>query len=350
MAQHFVMTDLPLAPVFDALPLPMLVIAANGLVQMANPAAADLLGPRLTGRHYIVALRQPDTLDAIEAVLAGARARTARYLGNDGARPTVWEVTVSPFTQGQARLATAVLQNITAIEDAGSMRRDFVANVSHELRTPLTALIGLIETLSGPARDDQTARQTFLGMMGQETQRMQALIADLLHLARVEDQERVRPTTSVDFSALVAGVCAEFAPRAAQRGMQITPQIAPAITLPGDAQQLRQVLSNLIENAIKYGRSGTPITVTLGAPAPQATLRCNGVRLEVRDQGDGIAPHHLARLTERFFRVDDHRARAVGGTGLGLAIVKHIVNRHRGRLRMHSTLGEGSCFSVILPS
>ena len=344
------MTDLPAETLLAALPLPALMIAQSGTITHANAGANALLGPQLTGRHYVIALRQPAILDAIEAVLTGAAPQTARYLGNDGARPTVWEATVTPVSAKDALRATVFMQNVTAVEEAGSMRRDFVANVSHELRTPLTALIGLIDTIRGPARDDPGARATFLDLMGRETQRMQDLIDDLLDLARVEDQERVRPLAPVDLAALVRASCDAFTPRAQARQMQFACDLPETACVPGDGGQLRQVLSNLIENAIKYGRAGSVIEITLGPAIYHPILRGPGLRLDIRDQGDGIAAHHLARLTERFFRVDNHRARDVGGTGLGLAIVKHIVNRHRGRLRMTSTRGQGSCFSVILPT
>ena len=179
---------------------------------------------------------------------------------------------------------------------------------------------------------------------------MARLVADLLSLSRVEAEERRRPLAPVDLTALTQAVAATLEPVATQGGITLDLQLpTTAVVVPGDASQLRQVLTNLIENAIKYGGAAKTVTVVLTAVTVDPALRAQAVRLSVADQGEGIAPHHLPRLTERFYRVDTHRSREIGGTGLGLAIVKHIINRHRGRLRIESTLGQGSTFTVILP-
>ena len=227
------------------------------------------------------------------------------------------------------------------------MRRDFVANVSHELRTPLTALSGFIETLGGAARDDAAARDRFLAIMAREAGRMNRLVQDLLHLSRVEAAERVRPTTRIDLQKVLATTLGSLRPLADDAGvrLEVEGETGP-LPLLADQDQMIQVLSNLIENAVKYGGAGGVVTLRLtrdalpGGPA---------IRVDVIDRGEGIDPVHLPRLTERFYRVDGHRSREKGGTGLGLAIVKHIVNRHRGRLRIDSTVGKGSVFSVLLP-
>jgi two-component system phosphate regulon sensor histidine kinase PhoR len=242
-------------------------------------------------------------------------------------------------------------EDVTAIEEAGQMRRDFVANVSHELRTPLTALLGFVETLRGAARNDPAARDRFLQIMEREAGRMARLVEDLLSLSRVEDNERLRPTDPVDLSALVNATTTLLAPVAATAGVVLQTDLpAGPVVVPGDAGQLRQVLNNLIENAIKYGISGGRVLVSVAVAAPDAALRANGVRLTVQDWGEGIAAHHIPRLTERFYRIDTHRSREIGGTGLGLAIVKHIVNRHRGRLRIDSAPGKGTVLTLILPT
>jgi two-component system phosphate regulon sensor histidine kinase PhoR len=255
----------------------------------------------------------------------------------------VHEVTVTPL-EDATLLAFA---DLTLAEEMDRMRRDFVANVSHELRTPLTALLGFIETLRGAAKDDPAARERFLSIMEREASRMNRLIGDLLQLSRVESQERIRPTERVDLHALVAGAVATLRPLAegAEVAVEMTGEPGP-LPLPGDADQITQVLVNLIENAVKYGGAGGKVSIHI---AREQLPRGPGLRVDVMDQGEGIDPVHIPRLTERFYRVDGHRSREQGGTGLGLAIVKHIVQRHRGRIRIESERGKGSVFSVILP-
>lgn len=345
------MTIVPVDSLMSALPLPVLLIGPAERIEAANPAAQKLLGAAQTGRHYITALRQPAVLDAVESVLRDGETQRARYLGRSGSRDTTWEVTAGAVQLPSGRGVALSFEDVTAVEAAGAMRRDFVTNVSHELRTPITALSGFIETLRGAARDDAAARDRFLGIMEREAARMSQLVSDLLSLSRVEQDERLRPTGPVDLSALTGQVIALLEPIAARARVRLVLNVPPMpVVVPGDEEQLRQVLTNLIGNAIKYGGAERPVEVTLTASELQADLRGPGVRLVVRDHGDGIAAHHLPRLTERFYRVDPHRSRAVGGTGLGLAIVKHIVNRHRGRLRVESVQGQGSSFTVVLPT
>lgn len=230
------------------------------------------------------------------------------------------------------------------------MRSDFVANVSHELRTPLTALTGFIETLRGPARDDAEARDRFLGIMEVEGKRMNRLVADLLSLSRVEDMARIRPSDSVDIYAVLNSVRNALSQTAEARGvtLSIDAQLEPPVLLAGDLDQLAQVFTNLIENAIKYGRRDGAVVVSVSRMAMFPAFKGPAICVAVQDDGPGIPAHHLSRLTERFYRVDNHRSRELGGTGLGLAIVKHIINRHRGRLRIESEVGQGSTFSVLL--
>lgn len=333
-----------------ALPFPAVLIAPTERIEAANASAAALFGHDGTGRHYITVLRQPATLDAVEATLRDGQAREARYLGSEGGRDTTWRTSVREVPGHGVRRVLVTFEDITAVEEAGQIRRDFVANVSHELRTPLTALLGFVETLRGPARDDAGARDRFLAILAREAGRMAHLVDDLLSLSRVEAEERRRPTERVDLRALAASVAAALEPLADRFGTTVQLRLPDdPVEVPGDPGQLRQVLTNLLENAIKYGARGGPVEVTLTEPSDEPGLRRRGVRLSVVDNGPGIAAHHIPRLTERFYRVDAHRSREVGGTGLGLAIVKHIVNRHRGRLRIDSEVGKGSRFTVVLP-
>jgi two-component system phosphate regulon sensor histidine kinase PhoR len=340
------------AQMLAAVPLPALLIRRDERIEAANTGAEDLLGADLAGRHFITALRQPALLDAIEACLRKGEPREATYLTNDGEQDTSFEVTARPVPLEQGRIAALVcFRDVTHLAQAGQMRRDFVANVSHELRTPLTALIGFIETLKGPALNDDTARMRFLDIMERESLRMNRLVGDLLSLSRVEAEERVRPTDRVDPSELIRSTLNGLQPLADEAGVRLSSQLPEGLfVINGDPDQLRQVLTNLIENGIKYSGQGADVTVTLSAPDYEPRLRMQGIHIDVRDSGPGIDPLHIPRLTERFYRVDTHRSREKGGTGLGLAIVKHIISRHRGRLAIFSKPGMGSRFRVTLPA
>jgi two-component system phosphate regulon sensor histidine kinase PhoR len=223
------------------------------------------------------------------------------------------------------------------------MRVDFIANVSHELRTPLASLAGFIETLQGQARDDAAARERFLGIMADQTSRMGRLVEDLLSLSQIELDEHNRPAGRVDIPTRVDQTLEELEPVARERSVTLIADLPEGLPpVNGDGDQVAQVLRNLIENAIKYGREGGEVRIA-------AARVGDTVSLTVQDNGEGIPREHLHRLTERFYRVDAARSRRAGGTGLGLAIVKHIVNRHRGRLAITSTPGEGSRFTVFWP-
>lgn len=338
-------------PLLDAVPIPMLVVGPDERLAEANPAALRLLDSPTMGRHHATAMRQPALLAAIEAALLRGQGATLPQVEFGGAHVSVFRVTVTAVDLGAGRSAVCAFEDVTEQEQIGQFRRDFVANVSHELRTPLTALIGFIETLKGAARDDAAARMRFLSIMEREAGRMNRLVRDLLSLSRVEAQERMRPTERVDVVSSVALAVAAMRSLADEAGVAVEVSGAGGpLFVPADPDQLTQVWQNLIENAVKYGASGGRVTVRIAAQDPDPVLRGPGVRVEVADQGEGIDPIHLPRLTERFYRADTHRAREMGGTGLGLAIVKHIVNRHRGRLRIDSAPGQGSRFAVILPS
>ena len=238
------------------------------------------------------------------------------------------------------------LADRSGAQAAEKMRVDFVANASHELLTPLAAVKGFIETLDDPdAGDDPETRGRFLGIMAKETDRMQALVRDLMSLSRIEAEKYDPPQTPVDFAHIVMETVDHVRASQKERGGDIVLDITmEASQVMGDAGQLRQLASNIITNAMKYGRPGTPIAVSLAQSRSGAMLA-----FSVVDQGDGIAPEHLPRLTERFYRVDSGRSRSVGGTGLGLSLVKHIVDRHRGHLEIRSTVGTGTSVSVLLP-
>ena len=332
----------------ETLPMPAMAIDGSERISAANTDARTLIGQGIVGRNFVTMLRQPALIETIEAVLRDSAPRTASYLANDGVQDTTYRVSVRPVPA--ERILVLCFSDVTHLEQAGQMRRDFVANVSHELRTPLTALIGFIETLRGPAREDAAARDRFLDIMEGEAARMTRLVGDLLSLSRVEGDERVRPRDEVNLTELLGSVLRTLTPLADEADVKLVPDLGEQpVLMTGDADQLMQVFTNLIENAIKYGASGKKVDISLTITDRDPALRAPGIRVIVRDYGPGIDAVHLPRLTERFYRADSHRSRALGGTGLGLAIVKHIINRHRGRLRVESELGEGAQFMVILP-
>ena len=239
------------------------------------------------------------------------------------------------------------LRDLTELRRAERMRVDFIANASHELRTPLASLLGFIETLQGSARDDAKARDRFLAIMREQGRRMARLIEDLLSLSRIEQKQHVRPETAVDLAQTARSVVDALTPMAKDLGVEIRLSAPEAALVAGDRDELLRVAENLIENAIKYGvrtdaRNAGHVDVSVATTDKEATLT-------VRDYGYGIAPEHLPRLTERFYRVDATQSRARNGTGLGLAIVKHILTRHRGKLTITSRIDQGSTFVASVP-
>ena len=337
-----------ISTLMNAIPMPLVLVGRDERITAANKAAETLFGPFITESHYIAVLRQPILLDCVESALKSDASARASFSRREAKRNANYRAVAEPVQGGDFTGVLLSLEDISHVYAASQMRRDFVANVSHELRSPLTALLGFIETLRGPARDDPEAQERFLGIMAREANRMSRLIQDLLSLSRVEAEERMRPTSPADVAGLVNSAAMTLNSLADENGIKLRVSGADSgIEIPGDADQLLQVFNNLIENAIKYG--GTEVEVRLTLHDRDPVLREPAVRIAVSDDGEGIDRLHVPRLTERFYRVDNHRSREVGGTGLGLAIVKHIVNRHCGRLRIESEKGKGSRFVVVLP-
>ncbi|MCX7888189.1 MAG: ATP-binding protein [Rhodobacteraceae bacterium] len=340
------------ALILSGLPLPALVVA--GLrVTMANAQAERLLGPA-AGRPAAAILRNPAFLSGLEAAARSGRHEERRLeLSRPGGETLRLAAHMAPLATDAAGqpIVLVTFVDLTGIEAAEEIRRDFVANVSHELRTPLTAVLGLIETLRSAARNDPAARDRFLAVMEREAQRMIRLVSDLLSLSRVEAEERIRPSDPVDLCAVIGSVTTTMRGQAEAAGVALlTEGTGTPVIVPGDADQLQQVFQNLVENALRYAAGGREVRLAIERLAHEPVIRGPAVAVSVSDRGEGIDPIHLPRLTERFYRADAHRSREKGGTGLGLAIVKHIVNRHRGRLRIESEAGKGSRFTVILPA
>jgi two-component system phosphate regulon sensor histidine kinase PhoR len=340
--------------IVEALPDPLVVLDAAGAPLRANAAARALFGGgRGTGGDLAALLRHPSLADALDAAGAeGAPRQVDLSLPVPVPRDiSVHLIPMEPELADGGRLVL-VLQDRSRDRALERMRADFVTNASHELRTPLASLIGFIETLRGPAKDDPEAQARFLGIMAEQSERMRRLIDDLLGLSRVEITEHLPPTGRVDLAALAAAEAQAMAPILEARSVRLEQDLAPdAVAAPADGEQLGQVLRNLLENAARYGKEGGTIRLGVARAAPGGRWPGRpGVVLSVADDGPGIARHHIPRLTERFYRVDRGRSRNAGGTGLGLAIVKHIVNRHRGQLAIDSEEGAGSTFQVWLPA
>lgn len=330
----------------QAISVPAAFVGADLRLLAVNDGLAKILDSSLVGRPLIMALRQPTVIDAIERALDTPTVATANVTKPGDNRESIFDVSARPLFGG----VLATFMDHTAAKEAKQMRSDFVANVSHELRTPVTSISGFIETLQGPAKDDDEARARFLNIMQNETQRMTRLVDELMQLSRLEANERVRPTEEVNLAQVIDQSVQALAPIAATDDVEIRVHLqTETAKLRGDFGQLQQVLNNLIENAIKYAPTSKVVDVSLVGPHHDKRLRTDAYAVAVQDFGAGISPDHLARLTERFYRVDSHRSREVGGTGLGLAIVKHIVSRHRGRLKIESEEGKGSKFTVLLP-
>ncbi|QGP78885.1 sensor histidine kinase [Sphingobium sp. CAP-1] len=321
-----------------------LMLVEKGRIMRANRAAQRLLGSHIEGEDARIAIRHPAAAERLASSAPLAEPIMIELVGL-GARDQRWQMRVAPVGAVADMRRLVHLVDHSGTHAAERMRVDFVANASHELRTPLAGILGFIETLADPelGKDNDT-RQRFLKIMDGEARRMQRLIDDLISLSRIESEKYRLPDARVDLSELTAEVVGVFRSSHGDRGREVEMEIAPHLpVVQGDRAQLSQLLHNLIGNSVKYGRPGTPIRVTLNeGPSGMS-------RLVVADEGEGIGPDHLPRLTERFYRVDSGRSRAMGGTGLGLAIVKHIVERHRGRFDIASTLGKGTTITVLLP-
>ena len=341
----------PLAAVVAGLPDPVIALDRDGRVLALNEPARSLAPALRQGEPVSLSLRIPELIEAIARASARGEEQRVEY-------STRWpldrwfETIVMPVRRqpesSKPDLVLMTFHDLTPLRRVEEMRADFVANASHELRTPLAALSGFIETLQGAARDDAKARERFLAIMQDQARRMARLIDDLLSLSRIELNAHRRPDTPIDLVPIVRQVVDGLEMLARDRGVSVNVEAANALTVLGDRDELVRVFENLIENALKYGAVGKRVDIKLtpgvsaeGAPEAQ---------VGVRDYGPGIAPVHMPRLTERFYRVDVTESRAQGGTGLGLALVKHILNRHHGRLTIESAPAAGATFTVHLPT
>jgi two-component system phosphate regulon sensor histidine kinase PhoR len=342
--------DLVIDTVIAGVPDPVIVLGPDGVVHAFNARAIDLAPALLRGQLLSFALRNPSVLEALRQVKDTRSAQRVEFFERVPADR--WsEAVITPIELKTAiparQFLVIVFHDMTALRQIEEMRADFVANASHELRTPLASLSGFIDTLLGSARADTEARERFLGIMKDQADRMARVIDDLLSLSRIELKAHVYPESSVDLALILRQVVDALHVLAQDRGVTIELDAAPgSLMVLGDRDELIRVFENLIENALKYGASGKRVEITLSR---EPVGDGEDALASVRDYGPGIAPEHLPRLTERFYRVDVTESRAHGGTGLGLALVKHILQRHRGRLQIESTPGAGATFTVRLP-
>jgi two-component system phosphate regulon sensor histidine kinase PhoR len=338
--------------VVDAVPEPAIALDGAGQIVHANRRAEELFGARRRSGHLASMSRDPELLAAVDDVLASRQGRAVELQTRVPVERRLLAIVAALDTSASRGGGPALLisfRDLTEQDRLARMRADFVANASHELRTPLASLRGFVETLQGAAKDDPEARERFLKVMSEQAERMSRLVDDLLSLSRVEMREHLPLVERVDLNDALARVIQALQPLAAKTDTTIAFEALsePAI-VRGDRDELVQVFQNLIQNAVKYGKAGGRIEVRV-AREPAAAGRPARYLASVKDEGPGIAPQHLPRLTERFYRVNVAASREKGGTGLGLAIVKHILNRHRGELLVDSKVGQGSTFTVALP-
>ncbi|WP_332680989.1 ATP-binding protein [Bosea sp. (in: a-proteobacteria)] len=337
----------PQAPVtaalIEAVGAAVILLDEQGAIQALSPAARSLIAGLEKGKPLALVMRDPDLLDAIELVSRQGGRRAIELIERVPIERTFRIHIVALAGGGRRRAVLLTFEDLSEQRLTERMRVDFVANASHELRTPLASVLGFIETLQGPARNDEKARERFLQIMREQALRMARLVDDLLSLSRIELKAHLAPQTPVDLGEIARTILDALVLMAREREVTLVLDVPPQpVTVAGDRDELLRLMENLVENAIKYGRRGGKVEIKVEG-GDEASF-------SVRDEGQGIASEHLPRLTERFYRVDSAASREAGGTGLGLAIVKHIVLRHRGRLTIESVVGEGATFRAILPA
>jgi len=327
-----------LATMLDSMQEAVVAVTAEGLVRWSNAVMKRIAGTEIrVGRPLVHSVRDPELLDCVKSAQESREVRYGR--SNSLAAGRSFEISAAPLPTGGV---IAVLHDVTRIESAERSRRDFIANVSHELRTPLTSIQGYVETLVEDPHPNPATTNEFLQVILKNATRMNRLTEDLLALATIESPDYKLAMQPTRASEMVNDAIDSLGGLVVDSGVELESSGAPDISVMVDPDAMNQVFGNLIENAVKYGKSGGRIQV--GARALDGEIE-----FYVRDFGPGIASEHLNRIFERFYRIDKARSREAGGTGLGLAIVKHIVQAHRGHIRAESELGSGTTFLFTLP-
>lgn len=343
--------------VFDTLPDMIVMIDSNLRIIRANSAAHITFGRSLNNRKLEEIIHDPLLFSFVKWVMHDKKGKDIELsLPELMGRHYIVRIEKFPVHSPGGISIVMVMHDVTEAKRSEQMFMDFVANASHEIRTPLTGIIGFIETLRTTAKDDPAVQEKFLSLMAQQADRMSKLVSDLLSLSKIEMNANTQPTETVDIKEILDSSKRQVDWSAKERNVDIQCDIQPDLPLViGDSNELIQVFSNLLGNAIKYGSADSVINVRayLTDVVPKDAINVKGIStaiaVSVQDHGEGIPPEHIPRLTERFYRVDTGRSRKVGGTGLGLAIVKHIIKRHHGALHIESTLNKGSVFTVYLP-
>ena len=351
-ASQFLLTN-----IMENLTDPFLLLDSRKRILMANKSAIGMLGAEILRKDISLFIRNPDVNNAIRKTIRTGKSHTVEYMhGNVVPRNMLvrlhaLDIQGSEDNQENKRYIFLSIYDITLIKQAEQMRVDFVANASHELRTPLASILGFVETLQGPAKNDQQAQERFLRIMHDEASRMTRLVDDLLSLSKIEREAHIPPEGKVHLPTLINSVLETLHMRLKERNMNVTlsnPDNVENIT--GDFDQLTQVAQNLLDNAIKYGRENTTIEVILKKHVSEFPIHEESVSIAITNKGNGIPAEHIPRLMERFYRVDTARSRSLGGTGLGLAIVKHIIQRHKGHILFESEVNEYTRVTVTLPN
>ncbi len=338
--------QIQLRAVFRGMQEAVILTREDGEILLVNPAFEKFFGTSAEaarGKRILEVLRNKDLYNILRACLESKQDQVG-LLEIVDQEPRFFEArAVHLELLDKEHGVLAVLHDVTALKKAETMRRDFVANVSHELRTPLASIMGSVETLSGGAIKDEKESAEFLSIIQSNAGRLGDLIGDLLDLAKIESQDVAFRLAAMPLRNAVQDCANSFQTRLAARKITLTIDVDSSLSVHADAHRLKQVFSNLIDNAIKFNRDGGTIAIC-------AVAKEDGVEVSVQDSGAGIPAESLARVFERFYRVEKDRNRLVdSGTGLGLSIVKHIVEKHGGRIGVHSELGKGSTFVFTLP-
>jgi two-component system phosphate regulon sensor histidine kinase PhoR len=340
----------------DTIPDHLLMLDSDLQIIRTNSAARQRFGQRMAGKKLSEVVPSKELSEAVLRVISELNGQEIEcYLPEPYDAYFRAKIERFPVISKGGISIIITLHDITELKRVEQMRADFVANASHEIRTPLASLIGFIETLQGPAKEDAKAREQFLKVMSEQAGRMSKLVNDLLSLSKMEMDSSNRPSGKVDLGKVIETVRANTEWEANQRNILVitdTDEDLPPVL--GEETEIMQVVQNLVENAIKYGFADSNIEIRAyldtNPPKDKGLLQWKrAVAISVSDQGEGIPKEHIPRLTERFYRVETSRSRKIRGSGLGLAIVKHIISRHRGLLTIESEQGVGSTFTVHFP-
>ena len=346
----------------------IIVLDSDQKIVFQNSHSIDLFENNYTGQNITNLIRSPIILETLENVYKNKKTKIIEYNSEYGQNlsprsTNFYNVEIS-YEKNHLQLTNAkdnyviLMKNITPLKNIEKVRSSFIANVSHELKTPLATVMGFLETIRGPAKDDKKSMSKFLGIMDKETIRMKRLIDDLLVVSKIESDEHIHPTKKVNLIKTLNNVIESLKEYALKKNIQIRTnyQLIENLSVLGNEDELVQVFTNIIDNSIKYGKINSSIDIKAEEVKEQTDQSEDKklfpqliLKISVKDESDGIHAKHLSRLTERFYRVDAARSKEIGGTGLGLTIVKHILNKHRGHLDIKSEINQGSTFTVELP-